>query len=267
MNRTARLLLAAVGLVVMLAGRASALGWLIEFPNFEGLHPPHLMGYLARPAGAGRFPAVVILHGCAGLSGGGPVETADRLRIWGYVALAVDSLGPRSLETACGSSIGQEIDAHAALHYLSQQDFVDPNRVAVVGYSLGGGAALRIAREGTVSEFEERFRAAIAYYPGCYDTGAAMAVPTMILIGAADDWTPAEPCADLAERLRKSGTPIALTIYPGAYHAFNVRQAGPGFRNNLGHWLAYDEPAAKDAEAKMRAFLAAHLAAVPSARP
>jgi dienelactone hydrolase len=254
---TTRFIFAVVGLLVVLAGGAFAFGWLIEIPNFEGLYPPRLLGYLARPSGTGRFPAVVILHGCSGLSGGN-AEIADRLRVWGYVALAIDSFGPRGIATACGSWVGQEYDAHAALHYLSQQDFIDPERVAMLGYSMGGGSALRIAREGSASEFEEKFRVAIAYYPECGGAVPAMAIPTMILIGASDDWTPAEPCRELADRLQKNGTPIDLTVYPGAHHAFNFPQAKPGFRS-LGHWLEYNEPAARDAETKLRGFLAANL--------
>jgi dienelactone hydrolase len=261
----ARFILAAVGLLLSQAGSAAAFGWLVEVPNFEGLEPPNLPAYLTRPTGAGRFPAVVILHGCSGLSSG-PVRTADRLRIWGYVALVLDSLAPRGIDDACGLSVGQEIDAHAALHYLAQQEFVDRDRVAVLGYSLGGAAALSLAREGDIAEFDEKFRAAIAYYPGCYDTGAPMSVPTMILIGGADDWTPAAACSALTDRLQKSGTPIDLTVYPGAYHAFNFSQAGPGFRSH-GHWLAYNEAAAKDAEEKLHGFLAAHLLKTPSDVP
>jgi len=59
---------------------------------------------------------------------------------------------------------------------------------------------------------------------------------------------------------RPDGAPIALTVYPGANHAFDVAQFQPGVRL-LGHWLEYNAPAAKDAEGKVRAFLAANLGA------
>jgi dienelactone hydrolase len=57
---------------------------------------------------------------------------------------------------------------------------------------------------------------------------------------------------------RPDSAPIALTVYPGAHHGFNFAILQPG-RSSFGHWLEYNEPAAKDAEAKVRAFLAAHL--------
>jgi dienelactone hydrolase len=177
------------------------------------------------------------------------------------VALTVDSLGPRGIASRCGSSFfDQAFDAYAALRYLSGLDFVDPTRVALIGYSMGGSAALYAVDRGLAAQyFKERFRAAIAYYPGCAIAAAAtMTAPTLILIGEADDWNPAQPCRDVVAHPRPNSAPISLTVYPGAHHGFDVPMLRPGIRN-LGHWLEYNEPAAKDAEEKLRAFLAAHL--------
>jgi len=79
-----------------------------------------------------------------------------------------------------------------------------------------------------------------------------------VLIGEADDWTPAERCREMIKQARRDGAVIALTVYPGAYHAFDVAQLKPGMRV-LGHWVEYDEAAARDAAQKLRAFLAANL--------
>ena len=85
-----------------------------------------------------------------------------------------------------------------------------------------------------------------------------MTAPTLILIGEADEASPVERCREMVAHARPDGAPIALTVYPGAHHNFDVTQLIPGVRF-LGNWLEYNEPAAKDAEAKTRAFLAAHL--------
>ncbi len=103
-----------------------------------------LLGYLARPYGQGPFPAVVLLHGCAGF---GPRETrwADNLRSWGYVALADDSFTPRNLTSCNNGAVSDDtIDAFAALQYLTAQPFVLADRVTVLGFSLGGIAALGV---------------------------------------------------------------------------------------------------------------------------
>src|ERR1700724_3196497 len=94
-------LLLGVALWFGLGPGAAPAGSLVEFPNVTE-REPKLLGYLARPDGAGPFPAVVVLHGCAGFSAAGSLQLTDQLKDWGYVALMVDSLTPRGLTTACG---------------------------------------------------------------------------------------------------------------------------------------------------------------------
>ena len=74
--------LLAIGLATLI-GASAAAGTLVEFPNLSGHTPEDLTGYLARPdtglaaeldgdspsSGGGPFPAVVVLHGCIGLTG------------------------------------------------------------------------------------------------------------------------------------------------------------------------------------------------------
>jgi dienelactone hydrolase len=265
-----RSLLLSIAVVTWLGAGTVSAGSLVEFPNVSDNAPP-LVGYLARPdaglsrlaGGAARgeapYPAVVVLHGCGGISSHS-IGIADKLGSWGYVALAIDSLGPRGIASACGGGVvAQPYDAHAALRYLAQQEFVDPVRIAVLGQSMGGGAALHaIDRDISAQYFAERFRAAVAYYPGCTPLPRFTA-PVLILIGDADDWTLAERCRAMAGRPRPDSAPIAMTIYPGVHHAFDVAWLQPG-RRSFGHWIEYNEAAARDAEEMTRAFLAAHLA-------
>jgi dienelactone hydrolase len=113
-------------------------GQLVEFdvPSKQP-SPLRMLGYLARPMGAGPFPAVVILHGCSGFAED-VVAWADRVSHWGYAVLAVDSFGPRGVESACaGSFFNQPIDGYRALSFLADQPFVRAGRVAVMGFSLG----------------------------------------------------------------------------------------------------------------------------------
>jgi len=269
-----RISLLALGLTSLLGAGAASAGTLVEFPNLSGHTPANLRGYLARPdsglsAELGQsndgapYPAVVVLHGCNGMFGHSAV-IADRLSSWGYVTLAVDSLGPRvsGIANRCDRGLpDQAFDAYAALHYLSQLDFVDPARVAVFGQSMGGETALHAVVDGSLAAqfFKERFRAAVAYYPYCDASMATVAAPSLILVGEADERNPVELCREMVAHAGPDGAPIALTVYPGVHHNFDVALLTPGVRYQ-GFWLEYNEPAAKDSEEKTRAFLNAHLA-------
>jgi len=196
MRNAPRIFVLAIGLAASLGAAGGRAGSLIEFPNLSDRAPAKLLGYLARPdAGlsgmlgsrsnsAAPYPAVVILHGCSGISSHS-AGIADRIGSWRYVALTVDSLGSRGIANVCGGGGAPEqaFDAYAALRYLSQLDFVDPARVAVLGQSMGGSAVLyAVDRELAAQYFNERFRAAIAYYPGCGIGAAMMTAPTLVLM-------------------------------------------------------------------------------------
>ena len=208
-----------------------------------------------------------MLHGCSGFSSHS-AAIADRLGSWGYVALTVDSFGPRGVASACGRGLAvQAFDAYAALQYLAGLEEVDPARIAVLGQSMGGSSVLNAVDHDMFAQYlTERFRAAVAYYPVCALPGRMMTAPTMILIGEADDWTPADRCREMIAKAHPDGAPIALTVYPGAHHAFDVAWLQP-WRSALGHWLEYNEPAATDAEKKTRTFLDAHLAGTSPGEP
>jgi dienelactone hydrolase len=253
-------------------------GTLVEFANLPNREPKQLIGYLARPdtglsalisakpGDAASYPAVVVLHGCGGISSHS-VAIADRLGSWGYVALSVDTLGLRGRETGCGSGtyVDQAFDAYAALRYLSTLEIVDAKRVALFGQSMGGSAALyAIDRDLAAAYFGERFRAAIAYYPQCSVASApTMTAPVLILIGEADQWNAANNCKNLRNRARSDNATIDLTVYPGVHHAFDVVQLKPN-RSSAGRWIEFDELAARDAEEKTHAFLADHLVRIPA---
>jgi dienelactone hydrolase len=137
----------------------------------------------------------------------------------------------------------------------------------VLGQSMGGFAALfAVDRDMAAQYFAERFRAAIAYYPPCTVPLPTFTAPVLIFGGQRDDWTPVERCHEMIAKVRPDSAPIEMTIYPGTYHAFDVAWLQPG-RSSFGHWLEYNEPAARDAEAKVRAFLAVHLGSAAADKP
>jgi dienelactone hydrolase len=243
--------LAAAALFAFLAGGALAAA--DEPVNFAsaGQGDP-IQGYLSRPKGAGPFPAVVLLHTCLGL----PAERTSigaRIAAWGYVALFVDDFATRGLKETCAVDFKPALpDAKGAFAYLASLPYVDPARIAAVGFSQGGDTALRIAAGGVAG-----FRAAAAFYPPCANLdGAAVAIPTLILVGAKDAVTPARDCAELAKRQQPGR--MTFVVYPSAAHAFDLPEFAAGTKV-MGMPLAYDRDAAQRSWAELRGFLAARL--------
>jgi dienelactone hydrolase len=209
---------------------------------------------LTRPDGPGRFPAVVLMHGCGGVR---PFHIAwgERLKAAGYVALVVDSFGPRGIGNICnnGSPLvpARIEDAYTALHYLKGLAFVDGSRIALMGWSHGAWTTL----EAVATPHPESFKAAIAMYPLCRDAVTVLTVPTLVLVGAFDDWTPAKPCESLNARIPS----LDLTVYPGVHHGFDDPRFNRGGIVDHGHRLEYNNVAAQDAHEQVLRFLSQQL--------
>jgi dienelactone hydrolase len=224
-------------------------------------------GYLAKPDGAGPFPAVIGLHGCAGMLGTTKRKLVDAVVGWGYVVLLVDSFASRGIEHACGGGFfdiagTRRSDAYGALAFLARQTFVDPQRVAAVGFSQGGWVTLLVAEANSFKLFVRPsnlgFRAVVAFYPPCRAVTERPVIPTLILIGALDEWTPAADCSEKIDAWGTDGTSIEHVIYPSVHHSFYYPELQPG-RTIFGRWAEYNEEAATDATRRMREFLERHL--------
>ena len=253
MTRAAWWLAILGGLAVgVLRAEAAAAPETIQFPSADGTTT--LVGYLFRPEGAGRRPAIIMLHGRSGpySSRAGGVYTAATLsgrhlswaRFWqerGYVALLVDSFGPRGYGAGFprGSyrqrpeEVSEQkvrpLDAYGALAHLRTRRDVIGDRIGLQGWSNGAMTALvtmsdtapGIARPTPATGF----RAAAALYPGCnMEHVQRRFVPyasVLMLIAAADDEVSPKACEDLAARSRAAGAPVELVVYDGAEHNFD----------------------------------------------
>jgi dienelactone hydrolase len=267
---------------------ASAAQETVNFASLDG--HTHLVAQLNRPAGDTPRPAVVLMHGCSGL-----LDKKGRIlglyRAWmralvvqGYVTLTVDSTTSRGFGQTC--SVGPDRitmwrdrpkDAYAALQYLQAQPFVRGDRVALLGWSQGGGAALltintkSIGRPGGLAH---DFKAAVSFYPGgCSETYQSRPytevvagswttqVPLLVLIGEADVWTPFKPCDAFIAGAKARGNPVDLKSYPGAVHAFDApdlpRTELPAYRLRSGAIpvIGTDPAARSDAFTRVLEFL------------
>src|SRR5262245_2328896 len=164
-----------------------------------------LHGFLAKPEGNEPFPAIVALHGCSGWPEAVVQGASERAVSRGFVILLVDSFTTRAIDHTCtperyalADIFTRTLDAYGALLFLARQPFVDARRVAIAGASQGGMVTLSVAEARSTELFINPgnlgFRAAIALYPGCGVVGARPSIPTLILVGELDDWTPANDC-------------------------------------------------------------------------
>ncbi|RFB97831.1 hydrolase [Rhizobium leguminosarum bv. trifolii] len=215
-----------------------------------------LLGYLSRPRGDGPFPAVVVMHGCEGMRPSVKDLWPKRLVSWGYVVLVVDSFTTRNIQDTCRSTLPDRVfDAYGALNFLSKSSIVDIRRVALMGFSTGGTATLEATKiEGNEQLMEHKFRAAVAYYPACAASQGDATVPTLILSGDRDNWSPAEPCRKRLARIGDDAPPIEFNLYKGVYHNFDAPEFAVG-RRVLGHIEKYNPDAAAKSIRSVYTFL------------
>ncbi|MGE0651764.1 MAG: dienelactone hydrolase family protein [Alphaproteobacteria bacterium] len=194
-----------------------------------------LAGILRVPNAEGKVPAVILLEHSAGL---GAPDTgyfdvwASDLNALGIATLQVDSFTARNIvrTTFDQNQLGwlaMVNDAYRARDFLQQDQRIDPERIALMGFSRSAIAVVA----STFDRFEamhaggKAFAAYIAMYPDCtarYKEDTAIgAQPVRIFMGELDDWTPIGPCRKYVAEAKAAGADIELTGYAGAYHVFD----------------------------------------------
>jgi carboxymethylenebutenolidase len=226
----------------------------------DGSQP--LRGYLARPAGIGPRPAVVMIHEIFGLD-----EVmrghADRLAGFGYLTLAVDLFSAGSTArclvatmTAMMRGRGRAFaDISAAHDYLADSPECT-GKIGVIGFCIGGGFALLTANNG--------FDAAAVNYgqlPRHLDEAVAGACPIVGSYGGRDP-SLRGAARRLDAALDKAGVTHDVKEYAAASHAFlNDAEAGPRvlrpFLRVAG--IGPESESAKDAWDRIERFFATHL--------
>ena len=197
----------------------------VQFPSTDSTS---INGYLTRPKGDGRLPAIVVIHENQGLTDH-IRDVARRLAKAGYVALAPDLLsrqgGTKSFADgpAAIAGIGKldedsiTKDLNGAINYLKGQSFVRANKIGVVGFCWGGGNTLLIATR------NKDLAAAVVYYgrnPKNLDDVQNITAAVLGNYGAKDEPITSQ-VPKLEEAMKKYGKSFEYKIYPDAPHAFN----------------------------------------------
>ena len=219
----------------------------ITYPGASG----PVKAYLARPKGAEKLPAVIVIHQNRGLN---PhiEDVARRLAVAGYVALAPDFMSPLGGTPADEDQAMQEFakmdrelataDAVKAVAYLKSRTDVT-GKIGAVGFCWGGGGANELA------EASPDLAAVVAYYGVAppLDKVANIKAALMLHYAGLDTRVGASR-PGYEDALKKANISFQSFTYEGANHAFNDDTTS-----------RYDEAAAKLAWQRTLDFFAKHL--------
>ena len=195
--------------------------FMVEFP---GGAAAKTAGFLARPKGAGRYPAVIVIHEIWGVVDH-IKDVSRRLAGEGFVALAVDLFGGKTVSSLEeGRRLREELsedrilgDLKGAFGYLQSLEYVRPNRIGSVGFCMGGGLSLLFAC------LNRELAAAVVFYgrnPSPIDSVKNVQCPILGNYAGADMAITESDISLLKETLMKYGKVFDIKVYPGAPHAF-----------------------------------------------
>jgi dienelactone hydrolase len=194
--------------------------------------PARIAGELRLPGDLDRYPAVILIHGSGGVTANVD-RWARELHAIGVAAFIVDCFTGRGIaetvtdQTRLGA-LTMIIDAYRALDHLAEHRNIDPNRIALMGFSKGGFATIYAAMtrfQKMYGPTKASFAAYIPFYPACstkyLEDEITVDAPIRIFHGSADDYVPVDPCRKYVARLRAAGRNVELTEFPGAHHVFD----------------------------------------------
>lgn len=198
--------------------------------------PTLIAGELRIPTrGTDRLAAVVLLNDSGGV-GAGMNRWAQELNSIGVAAFLIDSFSGRSITSTASAndaaqldSLAMIVDAYRALDMLTKHPRIDPNRIAVMGFSKGAVAATYSSNrrfQQVYAPAGAQFAAHIGLYTPCHTTyhgdEQTTGKPLRLFHGQADDYVSVEPCRDYVARLKRAGIDAALTEYPDAMHLYDA---------------------------------------------
>ena len=177
------------------------------------------------------YPVVIGVAGSLGWSDHHR-EYLRRYRDMGIATVTLHSFSSRKVMSTVGEQISATIpmivhDSYMLLSTLSTMKNIDIEKVAITGWSLGGGVSLFSAWEDIQLRLtpDLRFAAHLPIYPPCITNVEHLNFtesPIHILIGELDNWVPAEPCEELITALSYNGKNNAsITVFPDSHHSFD----------------------------------------------
>ena len=240
--------------------------------RFEGLEsaPRQFSGVLTLPAGKpAPVPVVILVHGTAGV---------DSRYDFHRPALLAAGMGTFEVDFKTGVfTSGSNRPpmatfqpwAFGALKTLRADPRVDSQRIAIMGFSLGGHLSVAVASRKVADRWlgpdKPGFAAHVGFYPVCkaldeyFEESEPTGAPILILTGEKDSWGDGKSCPGFCDGLNavRPGV-VALNIYPGVHHGFDRRGSWTGFApyaENQTATLRWNAAAAQDSRERAVAFL------------
>ena len=264
--------------VFVMPVRASSAGTKIGFSSLDPNHPYRLSGTFYLPESASSpVPAIVLIHGSTGIDQRGDLYRQPLLDA---------GIGIFEVDFKTGIFMGP-MDrpkpdvflpmAFAALKELRKLPSIDPNRIGIMGFSLGGNIALRTAMETNVRQWMgdgKGFVAFVMFYPVCNhftkefeESGSKLTGgPMIVFYGTEDSYGEGDAVPELKRLLAKKYNFQLITVeYAGATHGFNLNAPemtffDPAAKGRKAH-IKWDPEAANDSVTKAVAFLRENLVA------
>lgn len=177
------------------------------------------------PAAAGKYPAILALHGSGGIRESWSEQPSKLMAGQGFSVFVIHYFERTGTERADQpttlryfpdwmKTIGD------AITFAAGNPSVDANRIGLLGFSLGGYLALSVA------SVDPRVKAVVEFFGGMPAElqGFTRMPPVLILHGEEDRMVPVTEATNLQQLLERAGTPYEIKLYPGAGHGFSGMQ-------------------------------------------
>ena len=193
-----------------------------------------VQAFIYTPEGKGPFPGILVIHEWWGLNDW-VKEQASKLSDLGYVALAIDLYRGKVATTP---DEAHEImrgvpddraarDLHAAFEFLKSQPYVKKDRIASIGWCMGGGYSFDVALQ------EPTLTADVINYGHlATDPRSLKKINASILgiFGGQDRGITVEDVKKFEQSMMQMDKKVEIVIYPNAYHAFENPNNDNGYR-------------------------------------
>lgn len=249
----------------------------IQWVTISGRNIFNIPTLVVTPKGVGPFPAIVVLHGCGGLLKDPVTKVLEsHFQSWvdfgnenKVVMVFPDSFNPRGFsefcsyappeDAICSPAYERPQDVADVLHWLATQNYVDTNRLGVLGFSHGGSTTIssladtdfltlkerEVSNNGVLYTVpgpvempkELRFKAGVAYYPGAgfygyFNDQYLPYSPLLIHAASLDPLYTSGTTEKLVQAALNNGASVGtgnnieLRVYDEASHSFDGASSG-----------------------------------------